>query len=96
MQLSAVQCHYTQGELLIPRTQCLGRAQLTCQKLFYRLCQQDYWDFLQQCEDTGIERLQRFVKQEQDSWIAKYDEAVEKHKVNGGPSELGHPGILGQ
>jgi hypothetical protein len=84
VQLSAVQCDDPPSESRrIIHVVVFG---LSGQKLFYRLCQQDYWEFLQQCEDTGIERMTKLVQQEQDKWIAKYDEAMELFKSQSGSS----------
>lgn len=84
MQLSALQRDYSQSESHL--VSYLGSV-LRTQKLFYRLCQQDYWEFLQHCEDTGIERMAKLVQQEKDEWIAKYDKAMEVYKAQAGSSE---------
>jgi hypothetical protein len=41
-----------------------------------KLGHEGYWNFLKRCEDTGLERMAMYVKQEQDKWFAKYEEQL--------------------
>lgn len=40
------------------------------------------------CEDTGLERMAVFVRNEQDKWIAKYEETLASWKSQQGSSEF--------
>ena len=51
-----------------------------------KLGHEGYWHFLKRCEDTGLERMATFVKQEQDKWFAKYEEQLALWKSQQGAS----------
>jgi hypothetical protein len=46
-----------------------------------KLGHEQYWSFLKACEDTGLQRMDDFVKQEQDKWIARYDESMASYQA---------------
>lgn len=54
--------------------------QLTEQKLATRLVHNEYWQFLQECENTGMERFGEMVKEVQADRMRKYEEAVAKYQ----------------
>ena len=52
-----------------------------------KLGHEGYWNFLKRCEDTGLERMAMYVKQEQDKWFAKYEEQLALWKSQQGASK---------
>jgi len=56
-----------------------------------KLGHEGYWNFLKRCEDTGLERMAMYVKQEQDKWFAKYEEQLALWKSQQGASKSSSP-----
>ena len=61
------------------------------QKLAMKLGHEGYWNFLKRCEDTGLERMAMYVKQEQEKWFAKYEEQLALWKSQQAAGEFSSP-----
>ncbi|RXK39697.1 hypothetical protein M231_03052 [Tremella mesenterica] len=53
----------------------------TLTKLVVRLCHEEYWNFLQECEKTGLEQLQTMVDEEKGIWVMKFEESRQMYET---------------
>lgn len=74
-QRSALQLVHTDGKRRWSTLPKENWAADGLQKLINKQCRARYWEFLQLCEDTGIDALGELVEQEKENWIRKYTES---------------------
>ena len=46
------------------------------QKLIFKLCYNDYWQFLQDCEETGIQAISDMSETDKETVIRKYEDGL--------------------
>ncbi|WVQ95912.1 hypothetical protein IAU59_003011 [Kwoniella sp. CBS 9459] len=69
--------------------------EFTLRKLVTKLCYVGYWNWLQACEEEGIEQFKAMVNQEKDDILSKYEEAHKAWEIEVKEWDEKHPNAAG-